>query len=124
MPATRRGIYHNLRESEYVVSNQEITFHFSSELYLKKFLIGYKGSRIKFKKKFSNIINVDFNTDTIADVLFYQEVEKRGFHVRIGRAGVNFNDVYKYALRKMTDRQSPLWVRIIGEQEAEKKESN
>jgi hypothetical protein len=91
---------------------------------LKKFLIGYKGSRIKFKKKFSNIINVDFNTDTIADVLFYQEVEKRGFHVRIGRAGVNFNDVYKYALRKMTDRQSPLWVRIIDKQEAEKKESN
>jgi hypothetical protein len=49
MPATKRGVYHNLRESEYAVSNTEIAFFFSSEFVMNKYLSGYKDNREKRK---------------------------------------------------------------------------
>jgi hypothetical protein len=51
MPATKRGVYHNLRESKYAVSNTEIAFFFSSEFVMTKYLIGYQDNRDKYKKE-------------------------------------------------------------------------
>lgn len=117
MPKTRGGIYHNLRESKYVISNSEVTFFFSSMFYLNKFMDGYKENRLKYGERFDKASKVDkFNTDTLADILFYEETEKRGFFVRLGRARITFDDLYSYALRKMTDKVSNEWVIVNGKQ--------
>ncbi|UTC25167.1 transcriptional regulator [Cytobacillus phage Bfsp1] len=113
MPATKRGIYHNLRESKYTVSNTEIVFYFSSESYLNKFMDGYQNHREKFADKWNKTIKekTPLNVDTFADIIYYIETEKRGFFVRAGRAMINKNDLFEYALRKMMQKPSPLWVR-------------
>jgi hypothetical protein len=113
MPATIRGIYHNLRESKYVVSNSEITFYFSSEKYLKKFMDGYLKYRDEFKQRMNKLIDkTPLNMDTLADINYYKSIEKRGFFVRLQRAKIGWDDLYKYALRKMIDRETTQWSRV------------
>jgi hypothetical protein len=114
MPATKKGIYHNLAESKYTVSNGEIVFFFSSEFYLKKFLDGYNPNRVHFLHKMAKIV-VDnaLNYDTLADISYYKSIEKRGFFVRLQRAKINCDDLHKYALRKMNDKNSLEWVRQV-----------
>jgi hypothetical protein len=113
MPATKRGIFHNLRESKYVVSNGEITFYFSSEFYLMKFLEEYQDNRLKFKKKMNQLLeNNPFNMDSAADIQLYERIEKRGFFAKILRAKMTKENLYHYALRKMTEHHSGEWVRV------------
>lgn len=113
MPATKKGIYHNLRESKYVVSNSEITFYFSSEFYLLKFLDGYHENRDKYKKRLGSLlIDSPLNLNVVADICFYQTIEKRGFFVRLLKAKITKDDLYKYALRKMNDKNTLEWGRV------------
>lgn len=107
MPSTRRGIYHNLRESKYTASNSEAVFYFSSELYLQKFLDRYKENRQKNE-------NQNINFDTLSDVNLYLDVEKRGFFVRLMRAKITREDLYNYAIRKMSFKNSLDWYRSEG----------
>jgi hypothetical protein len=118
MPATIRGIYHNLRESKYTASNTEVVFFFSSQLYLNKFMNGYQENRKKMNKRFNVSNDIPLNFDTLADVLFYEEVEKRGFFVRLKLSPVSFDDLYKYALRKMNEKESLDWCVVNGKKEA------
>jgi hypothetical protein len=118
MPATIRGIYHNLRESKYTALNSEVVFFFSSKLYLNKFMNGYQENRKKMNKRFNVGNDIPLNFDTLADVLFYEEVEKRGFFVRLKLSPVSFDDLYKYALRKMNDKESLDWRVVDGKKEA------
>jgi Phi-29-like late genes activator (early protein GP4) len=108
VPITRGGIYHNLRESKYTVSNSEIVFFFSSELYLKKFLKEYQHNRETYRKR----INHPLNTDILADIETYEDIEKRGFFARFKRDKISKDDLYNYALRKMKDQESYDWERV------------
>jgi|SRR5205085_2012784 len=111
MPSTAKGIYHNLKESKYTISNGEVVFYFSSKLYRDKFLTDYEQHRIVFDANAEKLLNENpLNLDTIADVTLYNKIEKRGFFVRLDRAKINFNDLYQYALRKMNEKISPEWV--------------
>jgi Phi-29-like late genes activator (early protein GP4) len=112
MPVTRGGIYHNLRESKYTISNSEIVFFFSSELYLNKFLREYQKNRESYKKFMKRGYN-PLNTDILADIETYEEIEKRGFFVRFKRDKISKEDLYKYALRKMLDSESLNWERMV-----------
>jgi hypothetical protein len=113
MPATLRGIYHNLLESKYVISNQEITFYFSSEVYLQKYLDGYKQHRILFNERIRKITkDIPLNTDSLADIHFYKIIEKRGFLAKVKRIKMDYNEVYQYALRKMIEKDSYEWIKV------------
>lgn len=113
MPVTKKGIYHNLRESKYTVSNSEIVFYFSSEFYLNNFLDGYHDNREKYKKRLGNLlVDSPLNLNVVADICFYQTIEKRGFFVRLLKAKITKDDLYKYALRKMNDKNTLEWGRV------------
>lgn len=113
MGATKRGVFHNLKESEYTVSNHEAVFFFSSEFYLNKFLDEYKENREAFKKKFNKwLSDTTLNMDTFADVCLYAQIEKRGFRAWIKGVDITWHDLEKYALRKMTELNSLDWSRI------------
>jgi hypothetical protein len=113
MPATLKGIYHNLKESEYVVSNSEITFFFSSELYLTKFMNGYKDNRKKLMERTKKeTSHVNLNLNTLSDITLYKTIEKRGFLARLKGVDLNWHDLEKYALRKMTEENTSDWLRI------------
>lgn len=126
MAATKGGIYHNLRESEYVVSNSEITFFFSSDFYLKNFMSRYKQNRIKFNEKMKKGVNhhpLSLNFDTLADITLYRLIEKRGFFVRLKGAMITWHDLQKYALRKMTEKNTLNWSRTQKQKLSEPKKT-
>jgi beta-galactosidase beta subunit len=114
MPVTLRGIYHNLRESKYTISNSEVVFFLSSELYREKFMSGYLENSDKMNEKMNKILTVQtpFNYDTLADIQFYKCIEKRGFFVLLKGVSITWDDLHAYSLRKMSEKQSPLWKRI------------
>lgn len=112
MPATQRGVYHNLRESKHTISNSEVVFFFSSEFTLNKFMMGYLEFRQNLKKRKSRLVDTPLNFDTLADIEFYRRTEKRGFYVWIKGVSVDWDDLHLYSLRKMTEKESPKWVKI------------
>lgn len=114
MPITRRGVYHNLKESKYVVSNTDITFFFSSEHTLNKFMNGYQKFRVKQHKKVEHLTDLTrnpLNFDMMHDIEFYKETEKRGFYVWLKGVSISYDTLYHYAVRMMTEKNSPEWVR-------------
>ena len=79
---TRNGIEYNFKESVYHVTVDDLTFIFSSKLHVKKFRERYPDNRIAFQEKLSQRWGITCNVNTFADILLYQEVEKRGFLLR------------------------------------------
>lgn len=80
---TVRGVYHNLKESEFVHTIGEIRFYFSSQLYKDKFISRY----LKEKERFNDSLNrvykdkFDIAGDVLAWVRLYSKIEKRGFYI-------------------------------------------
>lgn len=112
MPKTRRGVYHNLNESKYAISNTEIAFFFSSEYLMNKFLDNYESHRITFNDKIDKLMDTTLNMDMLADIKLYETTEKRGFKVSLKGANMNWQETNQYALRKMTEKNSLDWSRI------------
>lgn len=111
MPATRSGIFHNLRESKYVISNSEMAFYFSSKFYLDKFMERYKENRMEFESRMENLLkDSPFNVSALADIKLYKDIEKRGFFVKIKNVIMKPDDLNKYALRCMTNKEILEWV--------------
>jgi hypothetical protein len=50
--------------------------------------------------------------DSAADIQLYERIEKRGFFAKILRAKMTKENLYHYALRKMTEHHSGEWVRV------------
>lgn len=111
MPVTKRGIYHNLKESKYTISNSEIVFFFSSELYLNKFMERYRNHREKFQENLEKH-DVTLNMNTLADITLYKSIEKRGFRSCLNGLDVTYDDLNKYAIRNMTSEKTLDWERI------------
>lgn len=110
MAMTKRGIYHNLHESEYATSNGEVALFFSSTFYLGKFLEEYHDHRVEFRKRIARAMQVhDMNTDLLADVHLYKEIEKRGFKATVEGVDNNWLELHQFALQKMTRRNTLDW---------------
>lgn len=77
-----RGIYYQLEESTYKVTNGILTFHFSSNVTAHKFVERHEGFREKMYEKFTRHIGPDFiNLNVYFDYLLYKKMEKRGFYL-------------------------------------------
>lgn len=78
---TKRGIYLNLKESEYYCNFKGLTFYFSSRQYLEKFINNVENyintETMKMKVKYNIIISLDL----FFMLSFYKKIEKRGFRV-------------------------------------------
>ena len=126
MVMTKRGIYHNLNESEYAISNSEVALFFSSRFYLNKFLDEYKNYRNEFKIRLQRSMNIDkMNVDLMADIHLYKQIEKRGFRAvlnqDVAKNVVILNDSLKekgeltwqelrlYALQRMIVQNTKDW---------------
>ena len=112
MPPTRDGIYHNLLESEYVITNGVITFYFSSEFYMNKYLEEYKEHRIVFNKRIKYTIkDSPFDLNLLSDIVLYKQIEKRGFRAKIRRCDVTWKDLHRFVLEKKTKENTKDWLK-------------
>lgn len=115
MSVTARGIYHNLNESEYAISNTDVAFFFSSKLYRCKFLEEHKEYRIEFRERLARAMDVEgMNTDFLSDIYFYRQVEKRGFRVVKEDEGGNFwwDGLHRYALARTIRKNTLEWLEM------------
>lgn len=78
---TVRGIYHRLEESEYIFSYDNLTFVFSSKLYLNKFIGEYKEYLKDETARMESIYRCTFYADEMILINLYRKIEKRGFRV-------------------------------------------
>lgn len=78
---TVKGIYLDLKESEYKISVSGLTFYFSSKFYLDKFSKNVKEyikeETIKINVKYK--VNIDLTIYLM--IAFYKKIEKRGFRI-------------------------------------------
>lgn len=84
---TRNNIAYNLENSPHILkmeySGQEVIYHFSSELYIKKFLSRFKDNRKTIEGSLFNRFGFHINIDLIGDFRLYSSIEKRGFLIQI-----------------------------------------
>lgn len=78
---TKRGIELDLKESKFFVKIYNMTFYFSSELYMKKFAQTVESyvvtENLKFQGKYG--VNVEFKK--LFAISHYKKLEKRGFRI-------------------------------------------
>lgn len=80
---TRKGIFHNIEESDYPFTVGEITFYFSSPTYRQKFMNRYHEELERFNESAMNIYKRQFNLNFIelSLIRLYTLIEKRGFYI-------------------------------------------
>lgn len=78
---TVRGIYHSLDESDYTFKYDDLTFVFSSKLYLTKFMGNYKEYLKEHTAKMESEFKSTFYADELILIQLYRKIEKRGFRV-------------------------------------------
>ena len=78
---TKRGIYLNIKESDYSYNFKGLIFYFSSKKYLEKFketVKSYLENEIyKIKIKY----NINISIDLFIIISYYKKIEKRGFRI-------------------------------------------
>lgn len=80
---TIRGVYHNLKDSEYMFGVGEVRFYFSSYFYQQKFISTFLDERDRFNRSLNNIYKNKFGLigDNLAWLRLYCLIEKRGFYI-------------------------------------------
>lgn len=78
---TKRGIYLDLSESDYIYELDGIAYYFSSEFNKNRFkdrVLDYVNNEIL---KLKNRYKINCNFDLYFQLSFYKKIEKRGFRV-------------------------------------------
>ena len=104
MPKTAKGIYHDLRESKYSISIDDIEYFFSSKMYRDKFEREIVRNREKYAW-FFNGKKLDLNFDMIADISLYVIIEKRGFRVKVKECSVNWQSLRSEAVARLNSKE-------------------
>lgn len=78
---SKRGIYYNLKESEYTKTIDDFKFVFSSLFYLTLFSSNLENYLIYEENRLNKKINTDLNLKEIILINHYKKIEKRGFLV-------------------------------------------
>lgn len=74
-------IYFVLEESEFKHETENYIFYFSSLFYLEKFLSEIEDFHKKVTFKFFSLYNMPVYLKDYSYLVYYNKVEKRGFHV-------------------------------------------
>lgn len=80
MPATKRGVYHDLSESEYFTSIDGVKYFFSSKFLQQKFIDKLRANRADCDLVYRKM-ELHYNLNDYSDLLLYKDVERRGFRV-------------------------------------------
>lgn len=115
MGKTIAGVYHNIEESEFVVTDGHLYIFFTSSSTMKKFLAGYEENRQKMNEKFEKIVKdeIEINQDVLFDLFFYKKCEKRGFYCIFNGQEINEEGFKTYAIQKMEGNESTVYQGVF-----------
>lgn len=101
---TRNGVCYNLSKSEYRYTINRVTFVFSSQLHLDKFVDRLKSNRDIINYSLTKRFNIEVDVSTLADVVLYKKVETRGFLIEVEDEEITCLKSLKCNGAKMTSR--------------------
>lgn len=78
---TKKGVCYKIEDSPYKYNNGSITFYFSSNFYLTKFMDEMQENRDNISFSLSNRFNIHIMMENFADCILYAKIEKRGFYL-------------------------------------------
>lgn len=78
-----KGICYSLEKSPYRVNVNNFTYFFSSKRYADKFRDNLLENRELFNSQWTSRMKIPFESNAMADIQLYQQIEKRGFFVLI-----------------------------------------
>ena len=78
---SRRGVFNNLAESFYRVEMHGVRFYFSSRFNQQRFMARLQENRKIQAERFERRYHVRMTNYTLADILLYRSIEKRGFRI-------------------------------------------
>lgn len=77
---------------------------------MNKFINGYKDNRENFVRRQKKLTDeTPFDYRMLADVHFYKDIEKRGFYVWLKGVSISWEELCRYALRKMIEKNTLDW---------------
>lgn len=88
-----RGVYYDLSESTYKWKYKNITFYFSSNFYLTKFITLHFDYVDYINKKMKLEFGVRVDYSILALIKLYQRIEKRGFRVLVDNKEIQDYDI-------------------------------
>lgn len=95
---TKNGIEFDLAKTKYIYKKDDFTFHFSSELYLKKFSEEVENYVMFENTKINSKYKVQINLCLYLMISLYKRIEKRGFLIKRKDEiikDINFNSYMK-----------------------------
>lgn len=90
---TTRGIYNDLKESDYSYNFEGLTFFFSSKKYQEKFKNNVKEYVINERIKNYVKYKVHNSFEIYYAISFYKKIEKRGFRIIANNKELNENTI-------------------------------
>ena len=84
MPASRSGVYHNLRESPWRYAHNGVVFHFASKKHYDNFAAKLVASVEKMDAEMARRCGVKVDMSTVAAFHLYPRCEPFGFYVETG----------------------------------------
>jgi hypothetical protein len=101
-----RGVYNNLEDSTYIVSNGDMQLFFSSFSRLGKFMTGYMKNRIMAGKKMRAFIgDTDLPYEYASDIEYYHNCENKGSLILINGKQATLKEVESYLLHLVADKK-------------------
>ena len=79
---TKKGIYLNIYESDYVITYKELTFYFSSRFYLNNFGEALTEYLKVVKQTLNKRWKLNFDCELFGAIILYTNIEKRGFFIK------------------------------------------
>lgn len=80
---TRNNICYDLTVTPYKLNHNKMLLHFSSKKNMEKFHERIKEQRTTLKHSLKNRFKLDINSNILADITLYRNIEKRGFCITL-----------------------------------------
>lgn len=93
-----KGVYYDIKDSDYMVSNGQLIFFFSSESNMQKFFKKQNEDKtVKINHLLKSFKQISPSFDLLLDIEFYKTHEKKGFYVLNKNKEVSEKDLLKLA---------------------------
>jgi hypothetical protein len=103
---TVRGVFLNLEDSTYIITNGELNLFFSSSSRLGKFLLGYVENRMNYEKKVKKLMGeTTFPYEYLADIDFYTQTENKGHFMLLNGEQITLDQFEQYIVKFIAERK-------------------
>jgi len=102
-----RGVYNDIKNSHYILTDGELLFFFTSEYNMNKFSEMYEENREDYKKRLDKAFkDGQVYPVLMFDVTLYKSIENRGFYIMYNNIELSENDLRNLSLDRLIENKT------------------